>query len=162
MTPDPWIQQFEARRKERLKADRSFTVLGETLTAKASVAPEIGLRIGEFQARVAVYTVAAQEAQVKGKPIPDLGVSDIEMLDLSEATIRACLEPSSIKAWERLRDPNRPEPMTLMDIYGFATYVLAKATGLPTDALADSSTGPARNGRSSTAASSSRAGTRRR
>ena len=162
MTQDPWIQQFEARRAERAKADRSFEVLGEKLVAKASVAPEIGLRIADFQAKVALFTVAVAEAQQKGKPIPELGVSDTELLDLSEATIRACLEPGSIAAWERLRDPARKDPMTLMDIYGFATFVLAKATGLPTGAPDGSSTGPSRNGRSSTAASRSRAAGRKR
>ena len=36
---EPWLEQFEARRKEREEADRSFTLLGETLVVKANVAP---------------------------------------------------------------------------------------------------------------------------
>lgn len=158
---DPWLEQWEQRRQERAQTDRSFTVLGETLTAKASVAPEIGIRLAEFQTRVAAYVPVAQAAQAKGEPLPELGVSDEEMLALSEATIRACLEPASITGWERLRDPERADPMTLMDIYGFATYVLSKATGLPTGASGGSSAGPQSNGRSSTAASPSRGKTRR-
>jgi hypothetical protein len=162
MQKDPWLENWEARRKERESADRSFEVLGETLVAKASVAPEIGLRLAEFQSRIAVYVPLAQEAQEKGKPLPDLGVSDEELLALSEATIRACLEPASHEAWARLRDPERADPMSLMDIYGFATYVLSKATALPTGAPAGSSSGQASNGRSSTAASPYKAQARKR
>jgi hypothetical protein len=159
---DPWLEQFEARRKEREQADRSFTLLGETLVVKPNVAPEVGLRREAFQQKVAAYTVEVAEAQATGKEIPELGVDDEEFLALSESIIVACLEPDSLDAWKRLRDPAHPDPLSLMDIYGLSGFVLAKASRLPTVAPAASSNGQAPGARTSKAGSPSRAAVRKR
>lgn len=159
---DPWLVQFEARRKEREDADRSFTLLGETLVVKANVAPELALRRADFQARVEKYTIDVAEAQAKGAPIPDLGVDDKEFLELSESIIVACLEPDSLAAWARLRSPEHPDPLSLMDIYGLSGFLLAKASRLPTAAPAASSNGHQGGRRTSGAASSSRGASRKR
>jgi hypothetical protein len=159
---DPWLIQFEALRKEREEADRSFKILGETLTVKASVAPEIGFRLGEFQAKLVAYQAADKERETRGEPPSEMGVTNAEFVELSEWTIRSCLEPDSVAAWERLRAPDAKDPLTLLDIYAVATYVQARASGLPTVGPADSSAGPQTNGTSSTAASPSPAAPRRR
>ncbi len=159
---DPWLAQFEQRRKERETADRSFTLLGEALIVKPNVAPEIGLRREAFQNKVAAYTTEVEEAQRAGNPIPELGVDDEEFLALSESIIVACLEPDSLDAWKRLRDPAHPDPLSLMDIYGLSGFVLAKASRLPTVAPSGSSNGQAPGRRTSTGASRSKAGTRTR
>ena len=159
---DPWLQQFEERRKERETADRSFTLLGETLVVKPNVAPEVGLRREAFQTRVATYTAEVEEARAKGTDIPELGVDDEAFLELSEGIIVACLEPESAAAWKRLRDPQHPDPLSLMDIYGLSGYVLARASRLPTVAPSGSSNGQAPGGRTSKAGSPSRAAARKR
>lgn len=153
---DPWLQQFEQRRAEREQADRSFTFLGETLTHKAAVAPEVGFRLGEFQRRQLAYQLAQEEKIAKGEEPDELGVSNEELLDLCEWTIRSCLEPESIPGWERVRDPKFPQPMSLLEIYGFATYIQAKASGVfPTGAPTGSSDGRQNGGSSSKAVSRS-------
>ncbi len=159
---DPWLAQFEERRKEREQADRSFTVLGEELVVKASVAPEVGLRLAKFQVAMAKYVADFQEAQAKQKPPPtDSGYTDEDMLELSESVIVDCLTPESLEAWQRLRDPARPEPLALLEIYGLAGYVLARASGFPTGGPSASSDGQ-RNGKSSSQAKSpSRAASRK-
>lgn len=158
---DPWLVQFEERRKEREQADRSFALLGEELTVKANVAPEIGLRREAFQIKVAAYTVEVAEAQAAKEPVPELGVNDEEFLELSESVILACLEPDSLDAWKRLRAPDHPDPLSLMDIYGLSGFVLAKASRLPTVAPSGSSAGRQNGRTSSKAGSSSRAAARR-
>ena len=159
---EPWLEQFEQRRKEREDADRSFTLLGETLVVKANVAPELALRLADFQAKVAKYQIEATAAQAKGDPIPDLGVDDKEFLELSESIVVACLEPDSLESWARLRAPDHPDPLSLMDIYGLAGFLLAKASRLPTVAPAASSNGHQAGRRTSGAGSSSKAGARKR
>lgn len=153
---DPWLQQFEARRLERDQADRSFTFLDETLTHKAAVAPEVGFRLGEFQRKQLAYQKAQEEKLLAGEEPDELGVSNEELLDLCEWTIRSCLEPGSVEAWERIRDPAYPNPMSLLEIYGFATYIQARASGVfPTGEPTGSSDGQSNGGRSSKAASRS-------
>jgi len=159
---DPWLTQFEARRKERADKDRSFILGGETLTVRPSVAPEVGLRRGEFEARIAKFQIDVAEAEKAGKPQPELGVSDQELLDLAEGIIMDCLDPDSYDAWLRLRSPDNPDPLSLMDIYGLSGYVLSRVVRLPTDGPSASSDGPQTNGRNSKAASTSRAATRKR
>lgn len=159
---DPYLEQFVARRKEREQADRSFTLLGETLTVKASVAPEVGLRRGEFERRLAVFAATAEEARKANKPLPELGFSDQELLDLSDSIIFDCLEPASHDTWRKLRSPDSTDPLGLLEIYGLSGYVLSKASALPTGGPSASSDGQRSNGSSSTARSSSRAATRKR
>ena len=160
--PDPWLVQFEERRKEREAADRSFEFLGETLTHKAMVAPEGGFRLGGFQRRQLAYSKEQEARQARGEDTEPMGVTDEEFLDLCEWTIRSCLEPESLEAWERIRDPASPEPLSLLEIYGFATYIQAKASGVfPTDAPTGSSAGRSNGVSSSTGVSPSAAPKRR-
>ena len=152
---DPWLTQFDERRKERELADRSFEFLGETLTHKATIAPEVGLKLGAFQRQQLAYTAAQEERAKKGEDREPMGVTDEELLELCEWTIRSCLEPESLPAWERIRAPEFPHPMDWSEIYYFATYIQAKAAGVfPTVAPTGSSDGQ------SNGASSSKAGSR--
>lgn len=155
---DPWLEQFDARRKQREQADRTFTILGQQLTVKPSVAPEPALRIADFETRLAQYLEDAK-SRTNGDPVPELGVSDTEMLDMAETAIRAALEPDSLPAWEKLRAPDSTEPLDLLEIYGLAKYVLGRAARLPTDGPSDSSAGPKNTKPSSRVRSSSTAAT---
>lgn len=162
---DPWLEQFNARRTDRLERtrdDRTITLLGETLTVKASIAPEVGIRIDEITTRLADYIERGQAAQQAGEPLPEAGISDTDLLDLSEATIRACLDPASTPAWERLRSPDSPDPLDLMEIYGLARFLVSKVTLLPTDAPSGSSDGQTNTEPSSKAGSPSTAAARKR
>ena len=152
---DPWLTQFDQRREEREKEDRSFEFLGETLTHKASIAPEVGMRLGAFQRRGQEHERVQQERIARGEEREPLDVDDDKFLELCEWTIRSCLEPESIEAWERIRAPEFPHPMNWNEIYLFATYIQAKASGVfPTDAPTSSSDGQ------SSSASTSKAGSR--
>lgn len=160
---DPWLEQFEARRKERETADRTFTLLGETLTVKPSVAPEIGLRIARFQMQMAEHVDAVNAAEKTGTEPPSRsGISTEEMLDLSESVIRSCITADSLEAWERLRASDAADPLNLMDIYSLAIYALSRASGVPTEGSSDSSDGPANTNGKSKGRSSSTAGARKR
>jgi hypothetical protein len=157
---DPWLEQFAERRKQREESDRTFIILGQKLTVKPSVAPEPALRIADFEARLSAYLEDAKQRKT-GDPVPELGVSDTEMLDMAETAIRAALEPQSLKAWEKLRAPDSAEPLDLLEIYGLAKYVLSRAARVPTDGPSGSSDGPQNTARSSKAKSSSTAATRK-
>lgn len=159
---DPWLEQFAERRKAREEADRTFDLLGESLTVRASVAPEAALRLAQFDIRVARYLEAAQEAEAKKLPPPELGVTDEEMLAMDEEAIRAALEPGSWAAWDRLRAPDAPEPLSILEIHGLARYVVSRVSGLPTERPAGSSAGPLNGSSSSKAKSGSRAAARKR
>lgn len=131
--PDPWLTQFEARMAEREQEDRSFLLLGERLVYRASVAPEVGIRLGEFQRASIAYARDVQARKDAGEPSPEATITDQEMLELGEWIIRSCLEPGSVEAWERIRSPDAARQLTLIDIYELAMYVQAKAAGtLPT------------------------------
>lgn len=153
---DPFLERFEARRKAREEADRSFEILGVTLTVKPAVAPEVGLRVARFQRAISEYVDAFTKAEAEGTPPPDSsGYDDEEMLALSESVIAECLEADSLPAWVELRRPDNPDPLTLLEIYGLATYILSRASALPTDGPSASSDGPPSEPASSTDLSSS-------
>lgn len=159
---DPWLEQFQERRAAREQADRSFTLLGEELTVKSTVAPEVGLRVARFDMQIAQYIQAVQEAEAKGEPRPLAGVTDEEMLELAESVIRDCLDPAAVPVWERLRDPGAKDPLDLVEIYGLARFMVGKVSGLPTERPSVSSAGPQNGRTSSKVKSGSRAATRRR
>ena len=154
---DQWLTSFEERRKEREQADRSFVLLGETLTVKPSVAPQVGIRLNAARATAISDLVAAQAARDKGQDVPAPGITDEQMLEIAEETIRALIEPSSLEGWERLRSADNPAPLTFREIFELCDYLIARASGIPTDALAGSSNGQSAGKRSSKAASSSKA-----
>lgn len=162
---DPWLEQFNARRADRAdrtKDDRTITLLGETLTVKPVIAPEVALRLDDFQSRIAEYLTVAEAAREAGAELPEAGIDDGDLLDVSEFAIRSALDPGSLDAWERLRSPEAAEPLGLMEIYGLARFLVSKVTLLPTDAPSGSSDGPTSNGASSKAGSSSTAAGRKR
>lgn len=159
---DAWLEDFEKRIADRQVSDRTFILLGEKLTVKPSVAPQVGLHFNETRNKVIQQTVARQEAETAGKDLPDPIVTDAELLDVIEQTIRACLEPESLKTWDKLRSPEHPSPLNWFDLYSLCDYVLSRASGLPTVASVASSNGRASAGRSSRAGSSSRAAARKR
>ena len=159
---DAWLDDFQRRIADRKVSDRSFELLGEKLTVKPSVAPQVGLNFNSTRDKVIQQTRARQEALDAGKDAPDPLVTDEELLDVIEQTIRACLEPSSLPAWDKLRSPEHASPLNWFDLYSLCDYVLSRASGLPTVASVASSNGRASAGRSSRAASSSRVAGRKR
>lgn len=159
---DPWLQQFNERRQRAKETPRSFEFEGETISYKPFVAPEVGLRRQAFQQKINEYLKVVAEAKENYTPIPEMGVDDETMLGLSESVIYDCLTPEGIQAWERIRDPSRPDPLGLLEIYGFSGYLLSKVTEVPTDGAPASSPGQQNGRTSSKDESPSKAGTRKR
>lgn len=155
---DPWLEQFEARIAEREQTDRSFTILGVTLTVKPAVAPQVATTYFDAKARLLAYYVARDEARQTDAPIPDLpdDLTDTAIIDRFEQTARACLDAKSIPAWQELRAADRPNPLDWNDLFGLCEYLIARASNHPTDGPSGSSDGPPANGTSSKAASRSR------
>ncbi len=156
--PDPWIVQFEERHRAKADARRTFTLFGEEFRLRATIAPEVAFRFNEFARDLDAFMLEIQAADREGRePARSwLGTDELELLGLCEATIRRCLDPDSIPAWERLRDPDRPDPFDLWEIYGFARYTIVKAAEpIPTDAPTVSSNGREPTTGSSKAASPS-------
>jgi hypothetical protein len=157
---DQWLEQFQARRDARAQANREVKLLGTTLTVKPSIAPEVGLRLAHFNIAMTNYVTAYNKAQTDGTTPPDgSGYDDTEMLALSESVIADCLTTDSLPAWQQLRAPDAPEPLTLLEIYGLANYLVSRAAGLPTDAPTGSPAGQRNGQTSSKARSRSRAAT---
>jgi len=170
---DEFLRAFEERRKARLEADRSFTLCGETLTHRAAVAPEVGMRLESMRQRVRhqleTLRKQAEEAQkangdadlaALADALDNLDVTDEEMLSVADDTVRQCLEPDSHPAWDRLRSPDAPQPLTFDEIFEVADYLLGRVAGIPTSAPADSSAGRTETAKPATGKSSSRAKTR--
>lgn len=158
---DPWLERLEERREQRKQASRTVPLLGEELTVKASIAPEVGLRITKLEIQIAEHRAAVADAEKEGKPRPLVGVTDIEVLDVIESVIRDCLEPAALPVWAKLRDPAAPEPLDFEDLYLIAKGLVATVVGLPTGGPTDSSAGQGSGKRSSKARSSSRAAARK-
>ena len=162
---ESWIAEFERRhaeRVERVSTDRTFTILGETFTVKPSVAPDVALTFNDVRQKLETQTQAAIEAREAGKEAPDPLITDAELLGAFEATARACLTSGSVKAWENLRSPNRPQPLGWAELFELCSYFIARASAVPTDALADSSNGQVSADHSLKAGSSSKVVTRKR
>lgn len=146
---DPWLENFNATRSARLKENRSFSLLGEQLTVKISVAPEVGFRLADLRRKVRDDLEAAKQAVELKQAAPEV-TSDAEMLAVAEDTIVACLEPDSLPAWRRLRSPEAAVPLSFREIFSLCDYILARASGIPTDGPSDSSNGPTNTDSSST------------
>lgn len=158
---DDFLTRFEQRRQERLAADRSFPLAGETLIHKASVAPEVGKRLEDMRQEVGRELDEAKRrlAEANGEPLDlsDLKISDDIMIQAADETIIACLEPDSHETWARLRAIDAEYPLNFEEIMMLADYLLGRVTGIPTDAPAGSSAGREKTGRKSKADSSSTA-----
>lgn len=146
---DPWLDNFNATREARLQENRSFELLGEKLTVKISVAPEVGFRRDDLRRKVRADIEAAKQAAERGDPAPAT-TSDEEIFAVAEDTIIACLDPESLPAWRRLRSPDQPVPLSFREVFALCDYVLARASGLPTGGPSESSAGPQTNDSSST------------
>lgn len=146
---DPWLDNFNATRHARLQENRSFPLLGEKLTVKISVAPEVGFRLQDLRRKVRDDLEAERQAKERNESAP-VGLTDAEMLSVAEDTIVACLEPGSLPAWLRLRSPDQAVPLSFREIFALCDYVLARASGIPTDGPSDSSSGPTETDSSST------------
>ena len=160
---DDFLTRFEERRKERLLADRSFPLAGETLTHKASVAPEVGKRLEEMRQEVGreLEELKRRLAEANGNPpdLSDLKISDDAMIEVADETILACLEPESHPVWARLRAIDNAYPLNFEEIMALADYLLGRVTGIPTVAPAGSSDGRTTTAKRSKAASPSKAKT---
>jgi len=158
---DAWLTEFEKRRGERETADRTFTLLGEQLTVKATVAPQITIRFNNARRDAILDAQAAIAAREANTDLPDPRITDEQMIEIAEETARALLDDSSLDAWERLRSSDNPAPLSFREIFEVCDYLIARASGLPIDAPAASSNGRQTGGRSSTAGSSSKAAPRK-
>lgn len=169
---DEWLEKFEQAHADRETADRTFTLLGEELTVKASVAPEVALRLTAMRRAVTAdlenlraAETARQEAIAAGADpatltaLPKLEISDQAMIDTAEATVLACLEPTSHDTWHRLRAPDHPKPLTFAEIFQICDYVIGRASATPTGGPAASPNGPTPTAATSTEDSSSPAAT---
>ena len=154
---DEFLERFERRRQERLAADRTFPLAGETLTHKPSVAPEVGSRLEAMRDDVGKQVAEARRriAEANGEPadLSDLDFRDTTMIDTADETILACLEPESHEAWARLRATDSPYPLNFEEIMSLADYLLGRVTGIPTSAPAGSSAGRETTAKRSKAAS---------
>lgn len=138
---DAWLENFNALREAKKSETRSFAILGETLVYKAAIAPEVGFRLIAVQRKVGEDLEATRVAAELGEQ-PPVVTTDEEMLAVAEETIVDCLEPDSLPAWQRLRRPDSPEPLSFGEIFSLARYLVAKASGIPTGGPTDSSAGP--------------------
>lgn len=123
---DTALESFAERRAARETRQRTFEFEGVRFTVRPAIAPDVWVRR---------HTTA--------------GLLPQELLDLLDESALACLEPDSAKAWAEIRDPNRPLPLTLDDLIWLVDHLIARASGIPTDAPAGSP-----DGRSNTETSS--------
>lgn len=155
---DPWLEQFEARIAGREQEHETLTLLGVELRLKPSVAPQVAIRYLSAKRRLTEFYLA-REAAVKAKkkePEHPADLYDEPLLDLFEATARACITADSLPAWQELRSPDRDVPLGWRDVMELCEYLVARAAFHPTDGPSASSDGHSSNGASSKAESSSR------
>lgn len=145
---DDFLVRFEERRKARAEAEREFTIAGETLRFRPTIAPEVMFRFQE------PFRHAANGNGDGGD------LSDDLLLQIADETILACLEPGSYEGWARLRSVDAEQPLTYQDIFDIVGYLFSKVAGLPTGAPSDSSSGRTETVSKSKAVSSSPAKTR--
>lgn len=160
---DPWLEQFNARREERERRARIVELLGETLTLKPAVAPQVAIRYYDAKRRLLTYYAEAEQLRQENKEVPEppVDLQDPALIDLFDDTMRSCLAAESLESWGRIRDPERADPLNWEDLFNLCEGILATASGFPTERPTGSSDGPPKNGRSSKAGSSSRAATRK-
>ena len=160
---DPWLEQFNARRAQRETAARTVELLGEQLTLKPAIAPQVAIRYYDAKRRLILYYAEAEQLRTQGKDVPEPpeDLQDPALLDLFDETMRACVSSDGLEAWGRIRDPGRDDPLNWEDFFSLIEGVLATASATPTERPTVSSAGPPKTGRSSKAGSSSAAATRK-
>lgn len=169
---DDFLQRFEERRTARQQAERSFDIAGVTLTFRAAVAPEVGMRLEgmrqEVRAQLERLRTAADEvdkarekngAEVDLSPLEQavdaMTVTDAAMLQIGDETVIACLTEKSKQGWAELRSETAEQPLTFDEVFEIADYLLGRVAGIPTSGPADSSDGPTETDKPSKAKSSS-------
>lgn len=115
------MHNFDTDRENRLLGDRSFQIGGETFTYRPSVAPEKLVRWAEM-------TVDTPE---------------MEAIAIIDETIIAFLESGQAEKWQKVRDPDLPNPLNANDISGLVRWLMEEQTGRPTSPSSGSTTGSA-------------------
>lgn len=141
---DTWTEGFDKRRAARKTRAPLVTILDERLTLKPALSPD------------ALFAVVDAGDRYREDPDKDLRA----YIDTIDEAIIALLDPGSLEAWARLRDPSRPDPLDLTDlreIHDFLCTRIIAANQVPTDAPTGSSGGRKQTARKSTGASSSTA-----
>lgn len=141
---DDFLKAFNEQRALRAERDRSFQIDGVTLTHRPAVAPEIPLLFAETTDRLAVWADEVNRLLATAKngdqpALPEQPVSEAQLIEVYERTVLACLDPASDEAWQKLRAPDAPNPLTGEDIYRLAVYLIGRTTQIPTDGLLGSS-----------------------
>lgn len=154
MTDSDFLRALKERHAAREKADRSFELLGETLTYRAGVAPEVGNRLQQAGAELFDFSKQMQATVESGgekiteaefaELMRNLGDARWRLFEIADQTALACLEPASHEAWARLRSEDAASPLSQDDVLEVARELVVRVTGLPTDAPTGSSDG--RNG----------------
>lgn len=154
---DQWLERFEERIAERADTGETLTIIGEKITLKPAIAPQVAIRYYDAKLRLIDYYLAREKAEAADEPVPELAVDlqDEALLALVEETARACIAPDSLAAWEQLRSPDRANPLAWRDVMSLCEHLLNKASGVPTEGPTDSSDGPKSTSTSSTDASPS-------
>lgn len=133
------MQDFDTARDERLKADRSFKIGGETFTHRAAVAPEEIMGWNDLTEGTA------------GADTPGSG-----WLKALDETVLVILEPGQEELWAKVRDPKlQPQPLSVGDLVKVMEWLIEKVVATPTSEPAASGRGRARTAMSSTGVSSS-------
>lgn len=150
---DAWLQEFHDKYDQFEREDRTFPLLGESLTVKPVVSARVGTRFNSFRRQLGKQVEAAKEAEEAAKKAEKNGaektvaspsgllIDDEQMLAMAEGTIRACLEHDSWPAWERLMDPEAEKPLSFAQVFDICDYVIGRASGLPTVEPSGSSDG---------------------
>jgi len=162
---DDFAARFNERKAARRQEDRSFVILGETLTVRAAVSSDVGFQFQEALAlNLEASNALANIANVNGggneEAVAFLRESQDKQrkyIALLEETIVDCLEPGTHEAWLRLRAKDAADPLSSDEIFEIAEYLLGRASEVPTSAPADSSAGRTETAKPSKAKSSSRA-----
>ena len=130
------MKDFDEARREREEKDRSFTIGGEEFIRRPAVAPERILRFN----------------QATGGEV-ELG--EQEWLDVYDETILAMIEPGQEAKWQKVRDPELPNPLTLADLGALIRWLFEEMASRPTGPSSDSSDGRDSTGTTSKVGSSS-------
>jgi len=154
---DAWLEQFEARRSTRAAEASEVAVAGVILAVKVGIAPQVAINYYDAKHRLIAYYEERENASAANKPLPEIpdDLTDPNLLALVEETVRAILHPSSLAAWQQIRDPGAAVPLTWPDLFDLVEYLIGRASGVPTDGPSASADGPASTDTSSTDESSS-------
>lgn len=130
------MKSFDERRAERAEKERGFIIGGEKFVRRVGVRPE---------------DIIAFNQATGGESVP----TEEEWIAIYDETVLACIEPGQEELWAKVR-AERENPLTVHDLLGLISWLMAEVTGRPTGASTDSSAGRDSTGTTSTDGSSSR------